>query len=143
MTFHAFDLTPEMVEIFRHRIQEQRLMNVQVIRSDILSLTSLPEAWTGYDPAVCSAVLEYIPGNSVTAALRNLKRLIKPDGLLLLILTRRTVLTGIVGKVWWKTNLFTEEHIRASLHEAGFQDVRFKPFSPGWSRYIMAVEARV
>ena len=61
ITFHAFDLTPEMVKMFRHRIQEQRLTNVQVIRSDILSLTSLPEAWTGYDPAVCSAVLEYIP----------------------------------------------------------------------------------
>jgi ubiquinone/menaquinone biosynthesis C-methylase UbiE len=142
LEFHAFDLTSTMLDIFRKRIIEEKLINVRLNQADILNLTSLPVDWREYDLIVSSAVLEYIPSDKINIALSNLKQLLKEDGILLLFITRRKFLTIWTGKLWWKTNLFEEDTIQLILRDVGFKNIQFKILPSLWSSYIMVIEAR-
>lgn len=140
--FHAFDLTQSMLDIFNQEIREQRLENIGLARADVLRLHSLPASWKEYDLIVSSALLEHIPEHQINGALSNLKELLSAEGVLLLFLTRRTIITRLTGKLLWKTNLFEAEHIRAMLERLGFQRVEFRKLQSGWSSHIIVVEAK-
>ncbi len=140
--FHAFDLTQKMLEIFQQWIAAQRAAPIELTRADVLKTESLPVHWKDYDLIVSSTMLEYLPSNQVTNALTNLKQLLKPDGLLLIFMTRRNRLTRWLASKWWKTHTYTEHHLQTFLQQAGFDDIQFVDFSAGWSQSIMVVEAR-
>jgi SAM-dependent methyltransferase len=140
--FHAFDLTPAMLDIIRKWIVEEGARNITLKQADVLELESLPSEWREHDLVVSSAMLEYLPKEKVRHALRNLSQLLREGGTLLLFVTRRNFLTGWLGKRWWKTNVYEEGEIRKLLREVGFDKVEGKKLSSRWSKSIMVVEAR-
>jgi len=140
--FHAFDLTPKMLEIFRQWITEQEATNVELAQADVLETGGLPAHWKEYDLIVSATMLEYLPKNQVKDALTNLKQLLRDGGLLLILITRRNRLTRWLAGKWWKTNTFEEREIQTLLQDAGFDTIELMDFSPGWSKSIIVVEAK-
>jgi cyclopropane fatty-acyl-phospholipid synthase-like methyltransferase len=140
--FHAFDLTQRMLEIFSQWIAAQGATQIELAQADVLETVQLPAHWQGYDLVVSSTMLEYLPTHQVTNALTSLKQLLNLDGLLLIFMTRRNRLTRWLAGRWWKTKTYTERDIQTFLQDAGFDEVKFVDFSPRWSRFIMALEAK-
>jgi ubiquinone/menaquinone biosynthesis C-methylase UbiE len=62
ITFHGFDLTPAMLELFQQWMQKEGVQDIQLQQANVLDLENkLPENWIGYDLIVSSAMLGYIP----------------------------------------------------------------------------------
>jgi ubiquinone/menaquinone biosynthesis C-methylase UbiE len=59
--FHAFDMKPNMLDIFQERIEERGFKDVDIAQADVLMPESIPTAWKDYNLVVSSALLEYIP----------------------------------------------------------------------------------
>ncbi len=140
--FHAFDLTPKMLEIFRQWITAQGADHIELAQADVLESGGLPAHWNEYDLIVSSTMLEYLPPTQVRDALMNLRQLLSRGGLLLILMTRRNRLTRWLAAKWWKTQTYAERDIQALLEDAGFEEIKFRNFSPGWSKSIMVVEAK-
>ncbi|HZW02971.1 MAG TPA: class I SAM-dependent methyltransferase [Anaerolineaceae bacterium] len=142
ITFHAFDLTPAMLEIFQDWLTEVQVQGVRLQQADVLRLDEqLSADWTGYDLIVSSAMFEYIPKEGLGRALTQLSRRLASSGRLLTFLTRRTRLTRWTGARWWGTNLFSPEEFTQILRQSGFAAVRLPSLPPKWNSFMMAVEA--
>jgi ubiquinone/menaquinone biosynthesis C-methylase UbiE len=144
LAFHAFDLTPAMLEIFREWVVREGATNIELRQADVLQLPqpgSLPSDWKAHDLVITSAMLEYLPRSQVKQALRNLKQLLREGGILLVFVTKRNFLTGLLGKRWWKTNVYIDNEIRGLLLDVGFGKVKPRRLSSWWSGYILVVEA--
>lgn len=142
ITFHGFDLTPAMLDLFRGWMEKERIEDIQLQQANVLDLEyQLPPDWTGYDLVVSSAMLEYIPKEKLNLALGNLKRLIVKNGRLLLFVTKRTRIAKWTGKKLWGTNLFDRDEVEAELHQAGFTAVQFRRLPAAWDSFMLAVEA--
>ncbi len=129
ITFHGFDLTQAMLNLFDRWISGEKLKNISLEKADVLKLNEqLPNEWKNYDLIVSSAMLEYIPKSEVKKAFRNLYNLLKDDGTFCLFITRRNLLTSVLIKWWWNANIYKKEEIKQILTEAGFKNIRFKKF---------------
>jgi SAM-dependent methyltransferase len=143
MTFHAFDLTQPMLDRFHQWIVQQGATPIELRRADVLELgESLPADWREYDLIVSSTMLEYLPRNRVKEAIASLKQRLRPQGILLLMITRRNRLTWWLARKWWKTNVYDEDEIRALLHELGFHHTISRNLSPGWANSIIVIESK-
>jgi SAM-dependent methyltransferase len=141
--FYAFDLTPAMLALFSEWIAKEGAQGIFLRQADVLQLsTHLPEDWRGFDWIVSSAMLEYIPEHHIDQALRNLKERLRPDGQILLFLTRRTWVTRWTGARWWGTNLFDANEVEEYLKHAGFSHIEFRPLPSRWGSFMMAVTAK-
>jgi cyclopropane fatty-acyl-phospholipid synthase-like methyltransferase len=112
------------------------------VQADVLETGGLPAHWKEYDLIVSSTMLEYLPPNQVKDALTNLKQLLSSSCLLLILMTRRNRLTRWLAGKWWKTNTYAERDIQALLQDVGFEEIKFRDFSPGWSKSVMVLEAK-
>jgi ubiquinone/menaquinone biosynthesis C-methylase UbiE len=140
--FHAFDLTQSMLDVFQQWIAAQQADNIEVRQANVLELSGLPTDWSAFDLFVSSTMLEYLPPEKVKDALANLSLLLKPNGTILVIVTRRNLLTRWVAKKWWKTNVYEEGEIRRFFQELDFVHIESRKLSAVWSNSIMAVEAK-
>jgi ubiquinone/menaquinone biosynthesis C-methylase UbiE len=77
INFHSFDLTENMLEIFRQWIATQGAEPIELAQADVLEIEALPEHWKEHDLVVTSAMLEYLPRDRVQDALANLNRLLR------------------------------------------------------------------
>jgi 2-polyprenyl-3-methyl-5-hydroxy-6-metoxy-1,4-benzoquinol methylase len=59
--FHAFDLTPKVLEIFRQWISAQGANQIELVQADVLETGDLPAHWKEYDLIVSSTMLEICP----------------------------------------------------------------------------------
>lgn len=139
--FHAFDLTQNMLEIFRQWITEQEANHIELKQADVLEIGVLPPHWKEYDLIVSSTMLEYLSQNQVKDALTNLKKLLRNGGILLILITRRNRLTRWLAGMWWKTNTYEPREIQTLLRDAGFDRSNLVDFSPWWSKFIIVLEA--
>lgn len=139
---HAFDLTQNMLDIFHQEISKHGLRNIELAQADVLRLDALPSTWNEYDLIISSALLEHIPEDQMGRAVRNLKDVLRVGGVLLLLLTKRTMISRVTGKLFWKTNLFDEADVQALLKSVGFHRIEFKKLPSAWSNHILVVEAR-
>ncbi len=142
-TFHAFDLSPNMLDIFRQWIDSQQAKNIQITQADVLAIEHLPSDWNRYNLIVSSTMLEYLPKTHVKGALINLRQLLCEKGILLIFITKRNPITRWLAGTWWKTNLYEDREIEKLLYGAGFDRVQSKSLSAGWSNSIMVLTATV
>lgn len=142
ITFHGFDLTPAMLDLFREWMEKEKVDDVQLQAANVLDLENqLPRDWSGYELIVSSAMLEYIPEEKLGITLGNLKRLLHKNGRLVLFVTRRTRIAKWIGGNLWGTNLFDRDELERPLHQAGFLTVQFKKLPANWASFMLAVEA--
>lgn len=138
----AFDLSPNMLDIFRQWIERHGAKNIEIQQANVLAVETLPPHWNEHDLIIVSTMLEYLPKARVKEALANLRCLLDDGGTLLVFVTKQNPITQLLARVWWKTCLFEQCEIGNLLVDAGFKDVEFKSLSAGWSNSIMAAEAR-
>lgn len=142
ITFHGFDLTQAMLDMFRHWMNKEGVQDIQLRQANALDLENqLPQSWTGYDLIVSAAMLEYIPNEKLSQVLSNLRSLLHNNGRLLVFATKRTRITRWTAAKWWKTNLFDPEALEIELRSAGFTTIKEKRLPGSWDSYMMAIEA--
>jgi cyclopropane fatty-acyl-phospholipid synthase-like methyltransferase len=127
-SMHAFDLTPAMLERFRHTLQERGLNGIAIEQADVLQPDALPAAWSNYDLIVSASMLEYLPRARLGAGLSSLRSRLAEGGTFVLFITRRNWLTRpLIGR-WWQSNLYKARELRQAFRGAGFASVTFRQF---------------
>ncbi|HZP39988.1 MAG TPA: class I SAM-dependent methyltransferase [Candidatus Binatia bacterium] len=67
--FHAFDLTPAMLDRLRDRLMRRGVEDVELAEANVLRLDALPPTWRDYDLVVSAGMLEYVPRDRFVDAL--------------------------------------------------------------------------
>jgi len=131
----AFDLTPAMLCRFQEKLAAYGIEGVRLAQADVLQPDELPQDWCEYDLVITASMLEYVPRQSLAAALRGLRGRLREGGRLLLFISRNNALMRPLIGDWWSANLYTRAEIRVALLEAGFSEPSFDPF-PFPYRYL-------
>jgi ubiquinone/menaquinone biosynthesis C-methylase UbiE len=103
-TLDVFDLQQEMLDHTMRRASERRISNIIPTQGDA---RALPYADDTFDAAYLTAVLGEIPDQ--VAALRELRRVLKPDGRL------------VVGEIFGDPHMVTFGSLRARAEAVGLQ----------------------
>jgi SAM-dependent methyltransferase len=120
-TLTAFDLSEKMLERARRRLRSDR---VTFAAAD---LTKLPYPDAAFDAAVCGWVLEHLP--DPRPGLRELARVLRPGGKLLLMCTEDTF-TGAWCSRLWHCRTYNRGELRQACGECGLAWERELWFSP-------------
>lgn len=128
ITFHAFDLTQGMLDVFHSWVAKEDRNGIEMRKANVLCPEELPNDWKGYDLVVTASMLEHLPRDQMVHALRTLASHLKEDGKMLVFITRRNILMKYLIQKWWRSNLYTPEEMERSLEAAGFRRVERKRF---------------
>ncbi|HEV7673716.1 MAG TPA: class I SAM-dependent methyltransferase [Candidatus Angelobacter sp.] len=130
---HGFDLTPAMLQRFRHSVKKHAIDGVELVQANVLHLESLPSSWRNYDLIVSASMLEYVQRDRFVAALLGLRALLNDKGKLLLFITRKNwIMRQLVGR-WWQSNVCGAIELRRSFSSAGFPAFEFRTFPPAFN----------
>lgn len=128
ISFHGFDITQAMLDLFKRWISGKKAENVELSRANVLQPEQLPVEWKDYDLVVSSAMLEYLPKDEIKNALQNLRKLLKDNGTIILFITRNNILMKWLIQIWWKANMYKKNEIMEIFKDAGFSRIQFKKF---------------
>jgi ubiquinone/menaquinone biosynthesis C-methylase UbiE len=106
----GFDLSQRMLKRARRRVRSER---VSFVAAD---LTRLPFADAIFDAVVCGWVLEHLP--DPRPGLRELARVLRPGGRLLLMATEDT-LTGAFCSRMWHCRTYNRADLQRACRECG------------------------
>lgn len=121
----AFDLTPAMLERFARTLRTRAIPGVELRQADVRDPAGLPPAWTGYDLIMSVSMLEYVPRQELAVVLGRLRERLAPAGRMILVITRRNLITRIVVEKPWHAHSYTRAEFGAALSAAGCHHVRF------------------
>jgi SAM-dependent methyltransferase len=117
----AFDLSPRMLKRARRRLKSDR------VSFAVADLTRLPYADASFDAAVCGWVLEHLPDPRL--GLRELARVLRPRGRLLLLTTEDNRTGRWCGRLW-HCRTYRRPELRRVCAECGLRWGRELSFSP-------------
>jgi SAM-dependent methyltransferase len=143
--FHAFDLTPAMLEKLRERLDQREITAIDLRQANVLELDTLPASWKDYDLLVSASMLEYVPRDQFVAALRGLRARLRDGGTFVLFITSRNPLMRLLIGRWWASNLYDRKELTQAFAAAGFASTTFRRFPPSASHLALwgnIVEAR-
>jgi len=106
----AFDLSHQMLRRARIRLRSGRPNYV------VGDLTQIPFADSSFDCVTCGWVLEHLP--DPRPGLREVARMLKPGGSLLLLVTENTF-SGSLASHTWKCRTYSRHELRAACEESG------------------------
>jgi SAM-dependent methyltransferase len=116
----SFDLSPHMLRRARERLHSARVSHA------VADLTRLPYADASFDAVVCGWVLEHLP--DPRPGLRELARVLRSGGKLLLLSTEDT-LTGAMCSRLWHCRTYNRDELRRVSGECGLRWEREMWFS--------------
>jgi SAM-dependent methyltransferase len=108
----SFDLSAGMLSRARARLKSDRVTQV------VADITSLPYASDSFDAVVCGWVLEHLP--DPRTGLRELARVMRPDGKLLLMTTEDTSLGWVCGRMW-NCKTYNRARLRQACQQSGLR----------------------
>src|SRR5437588_1749895 len=120
-TLTAFDLSERMLARARRRLHSGRVTHCAA------DLTRLPYPDRAFDAVVCGWVLEHLP--DPRPGLRELARVMRPGGKLLLMCTEDTF-TGAWCSRLWHCRTYNRRELREACAEGGLAGGRELWFSP-------------
>jgi SAM-dependent methyltransferase len=134
---NAFDLTPAMLARFRGNLDSCPMADVHLQQADVLALEKLPLSWNGYDLIVSTSMLEHLPKAELPSALSSLRSRLAPNGALLVVITRKNMMTKLLIEWWWHANRYSRRDLQEALAAAGFANVGFRrfPFRYFWLNF--------
>ena len=104
------DLSPRMLRRARNRLRTSR---ASLVAADV---TKLPFADKSFDCVTCGWVIEHLPDPE--PGLREMRRVLRPGGSLLLLATEDTV-TGALNSRTWKCRTYNRAELRAACERSG------------------------
>jgi len=120
-TIVAADLSHRMLRRARTRLRTDR---PAYLAADV---TRLPFADGTFDCVTCGWVIEHLPDPE--PGLREMRRVLRPGGSLLLLATEDTV-TGALNSRTWKCRTYNRAELRAACHRSGLAWTRQFYLSP-------------
>jgi SAM-dependent methyltransferase len=117
----GFDLSPKMLTRARKRLESDRVSHT------VADLTRLPFGDNQFDVVVCGWVLEHLP--DPRPGLRELARVLRPGGKMLLMCTEDT-LTGAMCSRMWHCRTYNRGQLREISAACGLRWQRELWFSP-------------
>ena len=108
----SFDLSPMMLLRAQARLKNPRVTHV------VADLTRLPYADGAFDAIVCGWVLEHLPDPA--AGLRELARVLRAEGKMLLLTTEDTSLGWMCGRLW-NCKTYNREQLRQTCMACGLR----------------------
>jgi cyclopropane fatty-acyl-phospholipid synthase-like methyltransferase len=126
--FHAFDLTPAMLQRFRETLELRKITSIQTNQANVMDIDTLPPAWTNYDLIVTASMLEYVPRERMSDALAALRRRLADGGRLVVFITKRNWLTRSMIGWWWKSHVYSRGELLDQFERAGFSRLTFRSF---------------
>lgn len=153
------DYSEQMLKHAEIRVAEEKLCNVKLMTGDI---TALQFPTSAFDKVICASVLQYLDDDQCAVALRELVRVCKPGGTLVLHLKNGASLYGLSLKVlrpiaralgrnvkpeYYRTRSWHEEVLQFQgaerVHFDGFGLCTFVPL-PRWGvAQLLRLETRV
>jgi len=113
----AFDISPTAISVCRRRFPASK------VDYRVADLFEPPPTWSGeFDFALEAYTLQVLPGGLRAAAMKNMARLLKPDGSLLVICRGRDESDPKGEMPWPLTRIELEEFVRLGLRIKEFQD---------------------
>jgi SAM-dependent methyltransferase len=106
----AFDLSPKMLERAQARVGNGRASFA------VADLTRLPYADGSFDAVVCGWVIEHLP--DPRPGLRELARVLRPGGKLLLLATEDTPTGAMCGRLW-HCRTYNRSELKKTCAECG------------------------
>ena len=116
----SFDYSQQMLRRARERLRGDRVSHVAA------DLTHLPYADATFDAIICGWVLEHLP--DPRPGLRQLARVLRPGGRLLLLATEDTVSGGMCSRMW-HCRTYNRAELRTLCEECGLPWAREHWFS--------------
>lgn len=120
-TVVAADLSHRMLRRAQNRLKTKR---PSFVAADV---TRLPFADGSFDCVTCGWVIEHLPDPE--PGLREMRRVLRPGGSLLLLATEDTV-TGALNSRTWKCRTYNRAELRASCERSGLAWTRQFYLSP-------------
>jgi demethylmenaquinone methyltransferase/2-methoxy-6-polyprenyl-1,4-benzoquinol methylase len=114
---HGIDISPAMLKQARARLSE-RGHEAEFRPGEV---TRLPYADGQFDVVLAAHVIEHVPDPEM--ALAEMHRVLKPGGLVVVCVTRDTLM-GRAIQTLWRTHTLDETSAKASLWRTGFRKVR-------------------
>jgi ubiquinone/menaquinone biosynthesis C-methylase UbiE len=136
--YHGFDFSETMLDQFKFLNKKQHITDIALFKADVLHPEQLPETWNSYDMIVSNGMLEYIPKLEFDRAIKNLKLLLNDDGILIIFMAKKNILTKFLIELWWKARTFKKNEIRLAMQNAGFTQININNFSLN----IFCIEAK-
>jgi hypothetical protein len=80
-------------------------------------------------------MLEYIPRESLSAALRGLRMRLHESGAMVLFITKRNwLMKPLIGR-WWRSNLYIRSELQEAFEQAGFSRISFGHFPTAYRTF--------
>lgn len=133
--YFGFDITPEMLKHFKDWLSSAASANIELAQADVLDLSTLPQDWQAMDLVVSSGMLEYLDAKDLSIALQNIAARVKPQGKIIIFITKETRLNDLLIKKWWLTRTVTKSDVDKCLKTAGFNKITYDKF-PKPYRYL-------
>lgn len=127
-TIDAFDLTPAMLARFRATLDAHPITDVHLRQADVLRLEVLPSSWNDYDLILSTSMLEHLPKEELPSALSALRSRLAQNGALLVVVTRRNLMTKFLIEWRWHARRYARRDLRGAFAAAGFRNVVFRRF---------------
>jgi len=129
MELYGIDADPKIIEIAKRKNREKRLgINFQLAFAE-----ELPFKENSFDAAWCNLLLHHLPTDSKKQAIKEMYRVLKPEGKCFLIIFSKPV-NPILAKIVLLQNLFSytkdnyEDKIPQFVKEAGFKRIKEEKF---------------
>jgi cyclopropane fatty-acyl-phospholipid synthase-like methyltransferase len=79
-------------------------------------------SWNGYDLILSTSMLEYLPKEEVPSALSSLRSRLAQNGALLVVITRKNLMTKFLIEWWWHARRYSRRDLQEAFAAAGFRN---------------------
>ena len=121
-TLDAVDVSPQMLK------QAEQTLNPLNIDATlrVADACTLPYPDNAFDLVMTAHMLEHLPDPVV--ALKEMVRVLRPGGILVACITRRSILGSLIH-LKWRTHRLTHDQASQLLHDSGLRALRQIPFN--------------
>ncbi|RJP24243.1 MAG: methyltransferase domain-containing protein [Candidatus Abyssobacteria bacterium SURF_5] len=120
---HAFDISPQMLSLFRSRCS----FPVDMRQGDVRHL-SYPDEY--FDLILTAAMLEYVP--NIKDGFVSLGRTLKSGGRMYVFMSRKTALNNFLFRPFGDPKCYSPQELVGVVNEIGFSGIQQEYFTPAF-----------
>lgn len=119
----CIDFSKNMLSILEEWIKENNKRNISTLMLDVNDISNINNE---FDLIISSGMIEYV---NFRTLLRDIRKLLNPEGQLIFLISRNTVLNWFVVKLYWKAKIYSEIEILQVLEEENYKNIEIYDLS--------------